>query len=220
MIRSATPVDVPILMQFILELAEYEHLSHALTLDEARLREHLFGPYPYIEALIAEDDNQASDTVQPAGLALFFFNYSTFQCLPGLYLEDLFVRPAFRGRGHGKSLLLAVAKLAVDRGCGRMEWAVLDWNEPAIGFYSVARSAAARRLDEVPTLGCSARQRSVARLRCGFVGGALLPVRLPHPKQDGQECPSYRSVISHRPLTIPRGASSLAWSRAHSRTRA
>lgn len=135
MIRSATPADMPIIVQFIIELAEYERLSHALTLDEARLREHLFGPHPCIEALIAEDGNPASDTIQPAGLALYFFNYSTFQCLPGLYLEDLFVRPAFRGRGHGKSLLLAVAKRAVERGCGRMEWAVLDWNESAIGFY-------------------------------------------------------------------------------------
>jgi GNAT superfamily N-acetyltransferase len=145
MIRSATPADVPILAQFILELAEYERLDHSLTLDEARLRDHLFGPHPYIEALIAEDDDPASGTVQPAGFALFFFNYSTFQCLPGLYLEDLFVRPIFRGRGHGKSLLLAVAKRAVERGCGRMEWAVLDWNEPAIGFY---QSLGARPLDD------------------------------------------------------------------------
>ena len=145
MIRPATPADVPTIVQFILELAEYERLGHALMLDEARLRDHLFGPHPYIEALIAEDDDPASGSVQPTGCALFYFNYSTFQCLPGLYLEDLFVRPAFRGRGHGKSLLLAVAKRAVERGCGRMEWAVLDWNEPAIGFY---QSLGARPLDD------------------------------------------------------------------------
>lgn len=135
MIRAATPSDVTILVQFILELAEYERLDHSVSLDAARLREHLFGVRPYVEALIADDVDPASGMVHPVGFALFFCNYSTFQCRPGLYLEDLFVRPAFRGRGHGRDLLLAVAKRAVERDCGRMEWAVLDWNEPAIGFY-------------------------------------------------------------------------------------
>ncbi len=139
MIRPATPDDIPRLIQFIFELAEYERLSHSVMLDADRLREHLFGPRPCIEALIAEADGAA------VGFALFFTNYSTFQCLPGLYLEDLFVRPSYRGRGLGRALLLAVAALAVERGCGRMEWAVLDWNEPAIGFY---QSLGARPLDD------------------------------------------------------------------------
>ena len=139
MIRSATAADVPLIIQLIFQLAEYERLSDTLTLDANRLHEHLFGKRPCIEALIAEADGQ------PAGFALFFQNYSTFQCQPGMYLEDLFVRPQFRGRGLGRALLLAVAKLAVERGCGRMEWAVLDWNEPAIRFYE---SLGARPLDD------------------------------------------------------------------------
>lgn len=139
MIRPATPADAPLLIQFISELADYERLGHTVTLDEDRLRGHLFGPQPCIEALIAEVDKV------PAGFALYFTNYSTFQCLPGLYLEDLFVRPQFRGRGLGRQLLLSVARLAVERGYGRMEWAVLDWNEPAIGFY---QSMGARPLDD------------------------------------------------------------------------
>ncbi len=139
MIRPATPYDVSTILQFILELAKYERLDHTLDLDEDRLREHLFGDRPCVEALIAEDEGR------PAGFAIYFFNYSTFQCLPGLYLEDLFVRPEFRGRGHGRALLLAVARLAVDRGCGRMEWAVLDWNEPAIRFY---QALGAKPLDD------------------------------------------------------------------------
>jgi GNAT superfamily N-acetyltransferase len=139
MIRPATPDDVPLLIQLIWELAEYERLADSLTLDTERLREHLFGPRPCIEAIVAEADGV------PAGFALYFTNYSTFQCLPGLYLEDLFVRPDFRGRGLGRELLLAVAKRAVERGCGRMEWAVLDWNQSAIGFYE---SVGARPLDD------------------------------------------------------------------------
>ena len=129
MIRNATIDDVPVLIQFIQELAEYERLSDTLTLSEDRLREHLFGERPCVESLIAEVDGF------PAGFALFFTNYSTFQCQPGIYLEDIFVRPQFRGRGLGRSLLLCVARIAVERKCGRMEWAVLNWNEPAIGFY-------------------------------------------------------------------------------------
>jgi GNAT superfamily N-acetyltransferase len=129
MIRPATPADVPLIRRLIFELAEYERLSHTVTLDESRLQEHLFGARPCIEALIAEADGE------PAGFALFFHNYSTFQCQPGLYLEDLFVRPQFRGRGLGRALFLAVAKLAVQRECGRMEWTVLNWNAPAIQFY-------------------------------------------------------------------------------------
>ncbi|SRR5579885_2965129 len=129
MIRPAAPADVPTVARLIRALAEYERLADRVALDEARLRDHLFGPRPYVEALIAEDAGT------PVGFALFFHNYSTFLARPGLYLEDLFVLPEYRGRGHGKALLVALAKLAAERGCGRLEWAVLDWNEPAIGFY-------------------------------------------------------------------------------------
>lgn len=129
MIRPATPADVPVIVKLIRDLAEYERLSDRVTLDEARLRDHLFGPRPYCEVLIAEDAGRA------VGFALFFHNYSTFLAKPGLYLEDLFVEPAHRGKGHGKALFVALAKLAVERGCGRVQWAVLDWNEPSIKFY-------------------------------------------------------------------------------------
>src|SRR5207249_4339588 len=116
MIRPATPADVPTIARLIRGLAEYERLSHAVTFDEARLREHLFGPRPYAEVLLAEDAGRV------VGFALFFHNYSTFRGQPGVYLEDLFIEPAARGRGHGKTLLLALARLAVERGCGRVEW--------------------------------------------------------------------------------------------------
>ena len=138
-IRPATPADVPLVLRLIRELADYEKLAHEVTATEADLHESLFGPRPIIEVLIAEADGDVS------GYALFFHNYSTFLCQRGLYLEDLFVRPPFRGRGIGKSLLSHLAKLAVDRGCLRFEWAVLDWNEPAIGFY---RSLGARPLED------------------------------------------------------------------------
>jgi GNAT superfamily N-acetyltransferase len=118
MIRPATPADTPIIAQLIRDLADYERLGHAVVLDEANLKEHLFGARPFIEVLLAE----AEGTV--VGFALFFHNYSTFLGLPGIYLEDLFV-----------ALFLALARLAVVRGCGRFEWAVLNWNEPAIRFY-------------------------------------------------------------------------------------
>src|SRR5215831_2197304 len=139
MIRPATRDDVPTIAQLIRHLAEYERLAHEVVLDEARLREHLFGPRPYAEVLLAEDGGAV------VGFALFFHNYSTFLGRPGLYLEDLFVRPAARGRGHGKALLLALARLAVERGCGRLEWAVLNWNQPAIEFY---QSLGAEPMDE------------------------------------------------------------------------
>lgn len=129
MIRSATPADVPTIARLVRALAEYEKLSHEVVLREEDLHQHLFGPRPYAEVVLAEDGGQA------VGMALFFHNYSTFLSKPGLYLEDLFVLPEFRGRGHGKQLLAHLAKLAVERGCGRFEWAVLDWNTPAIEFY-------------------------------------------------------------------------------------
>jgi GNAT superfamily N-acetyltransferase len=128
-LRAATVDDAALLLSLIRALAEYEKLAHECVATEASLREHLFGPRPYAEALIAEADGQ------PAGFALFFHNYSTFVGKPGIYLEDLFVKPEYRGLGIGKRLLVEVARLGVERGCGRYEWTVLDWNEPAIRFY-------------------------------------------------------------------------------------
>jgi GNAT superfamily N-acetyltransferase len=129
MIRTATPSDTPIIAGLIRDLAEYERLAEHVEFEEARLRNHLFGPRPFAEVLLAEEDGVV------VGFALFFHNYSTFRGQPGIYLEDLFVRPEYRGRGHGKALLQALAKLAVERGCARLEWAVLNWNESALGFY-------------------------------------------------------------------------------------
>lgn len=142
MIRPATSDDVPTIARLIRALAEYERLADQVVLDEEHLREHLFGPRPFAEVLLAEDDGSV------VGFALFFHNYSTFQGKPGIYLEDLFVVPEKRGGGHGKALLRAVARLAVERNCGRMEWAVLNWNEPSIGFY---RSLGATPLDDWTT---------------------------------------------------------------------
>ena len=128
-IRPAIPKDIPQILQFICELAEYEKLSDQVTATESLLRQNLFGPRPVAEALIAELDSI------PVGFALFFHNFSTFVGRPGIYLEDLFIRPEARGKGVGRALLGELAKLAVERNCGRLEWSVLDWNTPAIGFY-------------------------------------------------------------------------------------
>lgn len=128
-LRSAVRADVPAILRLIRALAEYEKLARDVVATEAALAETLFGPKPAAEVLIAEDGGRA------VGFALFFQNYSTFLARPGIYLEDLFVEPASRGHGVGKALLKAVARLAVERKCGRFEWAVLDWNEPAMGFY-------------------------------------------------------------------------------------
>jgi len=128
-IRPAVETEIPLILAFIRELAEYERLAHAVTASEADLRHSLFGPERYAHALFACDGDTA------VGFAIYFFNYSTFLGRPGLYLEDLFVRPQARGRGVGRTLLVHLARLAVERGCGRFEWAVLDWNEPAIRFY-------------------------------------------------------------------------------------
>src|SRR4051812_26600864 len=127
-IRPATRTDIPQILQFIRELAEYEKLSDHVTATEELLHQHLFGPLPVAECLIAELDQT------PAGFALSFPNFSTFLGRPGIYLEDLFVRPSARGKGVGRALLTHLAKIAVERNCGRLEWAVLDWNAPAIGF--------------------------------------------------------------------------------------
>ena len=128
-LRPAVPEDAATLVELIGDLAEYERLSDECRADPADLAAHLFGPRPYAEVFVAEVDGTA------AGFALFFHNYSTFLTKPGIYLEDLFVRPAFRGLGIGKALLSRLAALAVERGCGRLEWSVLKWNSPAIGFY-------------------------------------------------------------------------------------
>lgn len=132
-IDFATPADIPHLLAFIRGLAEYEKLSDQCVATEESLRETLFGPHRYAEVLIARTD--APPAGRPAGFALFFHNYSTFLAKPGIYLEDLFVLPEFRGRGIGKALLTRLAQIARDRGCGRLEWSVLDWNQPAIDFY-------------------------------------------------------------------------------------
>lgn len=128
-IRPATAADVPAILRLIRALAEYEKLLHEAVATEDDLRETLFGPTPGAEVLLAEQEGRA------VGMALFFPNYSTFLGKPGIYLEDLFVEPGCRGQGIGKALLQAVARRAVQRGCGRFEWSVLDWNQPAIDFY-------------------------------------------------------------------------------------
>lgn len=136
---TATEADVPLILSFVRGLAEYEKLGHECVATEADLRATLFGPRPYAEVLIARHRGE------PAGFALFFHNYSTFLAKPGIYLEDLFVLPEHRGRGIGKALLVELARLARDRGCGRLEWSVLDWNEPSIAFY---KSLGATPMDE------------------------------------------------------------------------
>ena len=138
-IRPATRGDVPVILELIRGLAEYEKLAHECVASQARLAESLFGARPEAEVLIAEADGR------PAGFALFFHNYSTFLAKQGIYLEDLFVKPEFRGRGIGKALLTHLARLAGERNCGRLEWSVLDWNRDAIRFYE---SLGAKAMDE------------------------------------------------------------------------
>ncbi|XGV94564.1 MAG: N-acetyltransferase family protein [Leptolyngbya sp. BL-A-14] len=128
-LRAATPADVPAIFALIQALAEYEKLAHAVTGSPEALQNHLFGQRPYAEVVLAE----VAETV--AGLALFFYNYSTFLTKPGIYLEDLFVLPEYRKLGIGKALLTHLAQRALSEGCGRLEWSVLDWNAPAIAFY-------------------------------------------------------------------------------------
>jgi len=129
-LRAATAADLDTIIELIHALAEYEREPEAVQLDRETLRKHLFGPRPYAEVILAETDSGES-----AGFALFFHNFSTWVGRPGIWLEDLFVRPAHRGRGYGKALLGELARLALERGCGRLEWSVLDWNEPSIAFY-------------------------------------------------------------------------------------
>ena len=141
--REATAADMPLIAALIRGLAEYEGLSHAVRMDEAVLERHLFGPRPMAEVLIGEIDGV------PRGFALFFHNFSTFEGHPGMWLEDLFVAPGFRRSGLGRMLLGEVARIAVNRGCARMEWSVLDWNMTAIQFY---RSLGARPLTDWTTM--------------------------------------------------------------------
>jgi GNAT superfamily N-acetyltransferase len=128
-LRSATAKDAHTLFLLILALAEYEHLSSEVTGSVENLEQHLFSQPPLARAMLAEIDQQ------PIGFALYFYNYSTFRTQPGIYLEDLFVLPAYRRQGVGTALLKALAQIALEGGCGRMEWSVLDWNRPAIAFY-------------------------------------------------------------------------------------
>ncbi|MBS0200193.1 MAG: GNAT family N-acetyltransferase [Proteobacteria bacterium] len=138
-IRPAIAADVPLILELIRALGEYERLAHEVVATEADLHVQLFGPKPAAEVLIGEIDDV------PAGFALFFHNFSTFLGKPGLYLEDVFVRPQHRGAGLGKALMVELARIAVARGCGRFEWSVLDWNQPSIDFY---RSLGAIGMDE------------------------------------------------------------------------
>lgn len=137
-ITPATKSDLPLILGFIKELAEYERLAEEVVATEEILGETLFGERRFAEVVIAYYDNQ------PVGYALFFHSFSTFLGRPGMYLEDLYVRPVMRGKGIGKALLAYVARLATERKCGRLEWAVLNWNEPAVGFY---KSLGARPMD-------------------------------------------------------------------------
>lgn len=130
-IEPATPADVPVILQLIRELAEFERLLHEVTATEEQLQEHLFGPKPKAEVIMGR--------LQPGGevvgFALYFHNFSTFLAKPGIYLEDLYVRQQYRGRGYGEHLLRRLAGIALERNCGRLEWSVLDWNQRAIDFY-------------------------------------------------------------------------------------
>ncbi|KAG1449278.1 hypothetical protein G6F56_008689 [Rhizopus delemar] len=134
-IRKTTIEDVPTILHFIKSLAEYERLSHEVTATEDILRETLFGERPYAEAVIAYARKTKEDPLEPAGISIFFYNFSTFTGKPGLYLEDLFVHPEFRGTGIGKKLLIYLANVAKQRNNPRFEWVCIDWNEPSLKFY-------------------------------------------------------------------------------------
>jgi GNAT superfamily N-acetyltransferase len=158
-VRPATPADLPLIASLIRELAEYERLAHLVRFYEAELAEHLFGQHPAAEVLIGELDGV------PEGFALFFPTFSTFEGRPGIWLEDLFVRPDARGRNLGKALIAAAAELAVKRGCARLEWAVLDWNAPSIEFY---HRIGARMMDDWRIM--RAEGEVLAVLGGGFTG--------------------------------------------------
>ncbi|HEV2805282.1 MAG TPA: GNAT family N-acetyltransferase [Chthoniobacterales bacterium] len=156
-IRTATEADLPVILDLIRDLATYERAPDAVVATEAGLREVLFGPKPAAEVLLA------LEKAEPVGFAVFFHNFSTWLGRPGLYLEDLFVRPEKREKGYGRALLERLAQIARERGCGRMEWAVLDWNDPAIQFY---RKLGAEPMDEWTVFRLTAE--GIARLAgCG-----------------------------------------------------
>ena len=138
-LRAATPADVPVILRLVRDLAEYERAPDAVVATEQDFLRQGFGPSPRFSVLIAEEEGQV------AGVALWFFTFSTWLGKPGLYLEDLFVRPELRGRGIGKTMMIELARIAVRDGCGRFEWSVLDWNQPSIDFY---RSLGARLMEE------------------------------------------------------------------------
>jgi len=142
-LRPALPGDLDTIIELIHALADYEREPEAVKLEPAVLRDHLFGPRPYAEVILAE-----TGSGQSAGFALFFHNFSTWEGKPGIWLEDLFVRSEFRGHGYGKALLQELARLALERGCARLEWSVLDWNEPSIAFY---KSLGALQMNEWTT---------------------------------------------------------------------
>ena len=154
-VRPATREDAAAIVGLIRGLAEYEKLLHECEATVALIRRHGFGPKRYFETLICEQDGAA------VGFALYFFTFSTFMARPTLYLEDLFVLPEHRGRGAGRALLSALARIAVRKGCGRMEWAVLDWNAPSIGFYE--RLGARLRRDWILTRLTGPALRALAR---------------------------------------------------------
>ena len=165
-LRPATPDDIPLILSLIRELAEYERSPQSAVARPEDLLRDGWGPAPKFRVLIAEWQRQ------PAGFALFFYNYSTWQGRPGLYLEDLFVRPQFRGHGIGKALLIHLAKLAVDEGCGRFQWQVLDWNQPAIDFYE---ALGAKKMTEWITMRMEgAALRNLAAQLSQHAGGAGL----------------------------------------------
>ncbi|MEO0031537.1 MAG: hypothetical protein RIS94_1295 [Pseudomonadota bacterium] len=159
-IRAATPADLSLIAGLIRALAEYEKLADEVRFDGAVLGSKLFGPRPYAEVLIGELDGVAQ------GFALFFHNFSTFEGKPGIYLEDLFVTPEARGSGLGKALLAHLAALALERDCARLEWWVLDWNEPSIGFY---KALGAKFMDEWTVM----RVDGAALERLGAEGGKM-----------------------------------------------
>ncbi|MDP3443759.1 MAG: GNAT family N-acetyltransferase [Ignavibacteria bacterium] len=148
-IRKGTEKDVSIILDLIKALADYEKAPNEVIADEKILLQNLFGEKPYAETLIAEYNGE------PAGFALFFHNFSTWIGKPGIYLEDLFVKPHLRGKGIGKRLLVQIAKIAVERDCGRFEWSVLDWNEPSIQFY---KNLGAKPMDEWTTFRMTEKQ--------------------------------------------------------------
>jgi len=174
LLRPAEPSDVPLILQFIHELATYEREPHAVVATEADLLRDGFGERRFFHCLIAEEDGE------PAGFAFYFFNYSTWRGRPGIHLEDLFVRPQFRGKGIGKALLAKVAEVAVDNQCARLQWDVLDWNQTAIDFY---HSLGAKFLSEWRIM----RVTGEALLALGTSGTVEASTRIPSTEANGKD---------------------------------